>query len=77
MKHKSEARKNVTDFIKMVRIQHNSHLMTIRKDNDLAFTMPQFYASKGISHQTSYVELPQQNGRWKGSTNIYLTLLEH
>jgi len=25
--------------------------------------MPQFYASKGIVHQTSYVESPQQNGR--------------
>ena len=59
MKHKSETRQNVIDFIKMVETQHNSHVKTIRSDNGPEFLMPQFYASKGISHQTSCVESHQ------------------
>lgn len=56
MKHKSETRQNVIDFIKMVETQHNSHVNTIISNNGSKFLMPQLYASKGISHQTSCVE---------------------
>lgn len=49
----------------MVETQHNSHVKTIRSDNSSEFLMPQFYTSKGISHQTSCVESPQQNGSVK------------
>lgn len=36
-------------------------LKIIRTDNGPEFFMPQIYASKGIIHQTSCVESPQQN----------------
>jgi hypothetical protein len=63
MKHKSETRQHVIDFIKMIEIQHQSHVKTVRSDNGVEFLMPQFYSSKGIIHQTSCVETPEQNGR--------------
>lgn len=59
MKAKSETKQNVINFIKMIETQHNSKPKIIRSDNGPEFIMPQFYASKGISHQTSYVESPQ------------------
>jgi hypothetical protein len=63
MKHKYETRQHVIDFIKMIEVQHNSHVKTVRSDNGIEFLMPQFYSSKGIIHQTSCVETPEQNGR--------------
>jgi hypothetical protein len=47
----------------MIEKQFNCHVKTARTDNGPEFLMPQFYASKGIVHQTSCVETPQQNGR--------------
>jgi hypothetical protein len=47
----------------MIEVQHNSHVKIIRSDNGIEFLMPQFYSSKGIIHQTSCVETPEQNGR--------------
>jgi len=35
----------------------------IRSNNGPEFLLPEFYASKGIIHQKSCVETPQQNGR--------------
>jgi hypothetical protein len=63
MKHKSETRQHVIDFIKMIEVQHKSHVKIVRSDNGVEFLMPQFYSSKGILHQTSCVETPEQNGR--------------
>jgi hypothetical protein len=63
MKNKSETRTHVQNFIKTVETQHNHIVKSIRTDNGPEFQMPQFFASKGILHQTSCVESPQQNGR--------------
>lgn len=58
MKAKSETRQNVINFIKVIETQHNSKPKIIRSDNGSEFIMPRFYASKGISHQTSCDESP-------------------
>ncbi|GAU22432.1 hypothetical protein TSUD_123190 [Trifolium subterraneum] len=63
MKHKAEARQHVINFIKLIETQHNSKVKIVRTDNGVEFLMPQFYASKGMVHQTSCVETPEQNGR--------------
>jgi hypothetical protein len=63
MKNKSEARVNVQNFIQFIATQHNCVVKSVRTDNGPEFTMSDFYASKGIFHQTSCVESPQQNGR--------------
>ncbi|WJX63250.1 hypothetical protein P8452_48162 [Trifolium repens] len=62
-KTKSEITTLVQNFITMIEKQFDCHVKTIRTDNGLEFLMPEFYASKGILHQTSCVETPQQNGR--------------
>lgn len=63
MKTKVETRQSMVNFIKMVEIQHNTNVKTLRSYNGAEFIMPEFYASKWIFHQTSCVESPQQNGR--------------
>jgi hypothetical protein len=71
MKNKSETRTHVQNFIKTVETQHNHIVKSIRTDNGPEFLMPQFFASKGIFHQTSCVESPQQNGRVEGNINTF------
>jgi hypothetical protein len=63
MKTKAEARQNVVNFIQLIENQYNSKVKIVRSDNGPEFLMPNFYNSKGIIHQTSCVESPQQNGR--------------
>ena len=63
MKSKSETRQHVIDFITFTENQHDCHVNIVRSDNGPEFIIPQFYASKGILHQTSCVETPQQNAR--------------
>ncbi|KAK2375797.1 putative mitochondrial protein [Trifolium repens] len=63
MKTKSEARQHVQNFIIFAETQHNCSVNSIRTDNGPEFIMPTYYASKGILHQSSCVETPQQNGR--------------
>jgi len=63
MKTKSETRQHVIDFITLIEIQFNCNVKTVRSDNGPEFNISQFYASKGILHQTSCVETPQQNAR--------------
>jgi len=60
---KGEVRQYIQDFLKLIENQHNARVKAIRTDNGPEFAMPQFYASKGIVHQTNCVESPQQNGR--------------
>jgi IS30 family transposase len=58
-KTKSEITTLVQNFITMIEKQFECHVKTIRTDNGPEFLMPEFYASKGILHQTSCVETPQ------------------
>jgi hypothetical protein len=62
MKHKSEARTLLIHFIQMVANQFSKSIKVIRSDNGSEFKIPEFYSSKGIIHQTSCVNTPQQNG---------------
>ena len=63
MKTKSETRQHVIDFITLIENHFNCNVKTVRSDNGPEFNIPHFYASKGILHQTSCVETPQQNAR--------------
>ena len=63
MKAKSEARQHVKIFVSLIENQHQFSVKIIRTDNGAEFHIPEFYASKGIIHQTSCVESPQQNGK--------------
>jgi len=50
----------------MVKNQFGKDVKIIRSDNGLEFKsgpMKFFYSEKGIIHQTSCVDTPQQNGR--------------
>ena len=62
MKHKSQVRDLLVNFINMVENQFNYKVRIIRSDNGLEFKIHNFYATKGIIHQTSCVNTPQQNG---------------
>ena len=62
MHTKAEARKNIIDFTAYVETQFSGKIKTIRTDNGFEFSMHDFYALKGIIHQTSCVETPEQNG---------------
>lgn len=47
----------------MLEKQNKTEVKLVRSDNGPGFLLHDFYASKGIIHQTGYVETPQQNGR--------------
>ncbi len=61
MQSKSQARVSLQSFILMIENQFFAKVKLVRSDNGVEFNMPDFYASKGIIHQTSCVETPQQN----------------
>jgi hypothetical protein len=61
MKAKSDTRSLLISFITMIQTQFHTMLKQIRSDNGQEFHLPEFYASKGIIHQHSCVETPQQN----------------
>jgi hypothetical protein len=63
LKNKSQTREKLIGFIKFIETQYNAKVKTIRSDNGVEFIMPAYYSSKGILHQRSCVETPQQNGR--------------
>jgi len=58
---KSQTRNLLVSFINLVETQFATKVKTLRSDNGLEFQMPVFYQSKGIVHQLSCVETPQQN----------------
>ncbi|CAJ2661961.1 unnamed protein product [Trifolium pratense] len=63
MKPKAETRNHVVNLLKMIQTQYNHQVKIVRSDNGPEFLMHDYYSSKGIVHQKSCVESPQQNGR--------------
>jgi len=61
LKNKSEARNCLINFIELVMTQFEKVVKCIRSDNGMEFKMDSFYASRGIIHQTTCVETPEQN----------------
>jgi hypothetical protein len=61
MRSKSDTRPLLTSFITMIQTQFHTMIKQIRSDNGQEFHMLEFCASKGIIHQHSCVETPQQN----------------
>ena len=66
LKHKSKAQKNFIQFHAMVNTQFSHGIKQVRSDNGLEFTttgpMFAFFSLNSITHQTSCVDTPQQNG---------------
>jgi hypothetical protein len=62
LKTKYEVRQHLTNFILFVENQFNTKLSKLRSDNGIEFSITDFFNSKGILHETSCVETPQQNG---------------
>ena len=65
MPNKSSAFHLLESFIAFVGTQFNAQLKTVRSDNGQEFCDQHalaFYSGKGIAHQTSCVDTPQQNG---------------
>jgi hypothetical protein len=58
---KSQTRNLITAFIHLVETQFDSKVKCLHSDNGIEFQMLAFYQSKGIIHQLSCVETPQQN----------------
>ena len=63
LQSKAKVQINVQNFVALVENQFDTKVKIIRLDNGPEFFMKEFYASKGILHQRSCVETPQQNGR--------------
>ena len=63
MKQKSETRDLIKGFCSYVERQFEKKIKTIRSDNGAEFMMTDYFKEKGIVHETSCIETPQQNGR--------------
>ena len=61
MKHKFETSCLIQSFYNMIFTQFHVPIKILRFDNGPKFTLNSFYAFKGIIHQLSCVETPQQN----------------
>ena len=62
MHTKAETCQTVMNFYTYIETQFNRKVKAIKSDNGPEFLMHNFYASKGIIHQTSCIETPEQNG---------------
>jgi hypothetical protein len=58
---KSQTRQLLQSFFTLIQTQFQINIKVIRSDQGSEFIMPDFYQSKGILHQMSCVETPQQN----------------
>ena len=63
LKSKLEVNVQVQNFVTFAENQFAAKIKIIRTDNGTEFSLNQFFNSKGIIHQTSCIETPQQNGR--------------
>jgi len=61
LKHKSEVVKAFENFVVFVQSQFETAIKIIKIDNETEFFMTNFFVNKGIVHQTSCVNTPQQN----------------
>ncbi|GKF34756.1 retrovirus-related pol polyprotein from transposon TNT 1-94, partial [Tanacetum coccineum] len=65
LRSKNETPEFVIKFLKMIQVRLNVVVRNIRTDNGTEFvnqTLKSYYEDVGISHQTSVVRTPQQNG---------------
>lgn len=58
----SETRKCIESFYNMIETQFKEKIKLLRSDIGVKFQMRDFFNTKGIIHQRSCVETPQQNG---------------
>lgn len=66
LKLKSDAYEAIHNFVNLAKTQFDKHVKIIRSDNALEFDDKRckpFFDKLGIIHQTSCVDMPQQNGR--------------
>jgi len=61
LKQKYENVKVLKNFVVFVQTQFETAIQIIRSDNGTNFFMTNFFVNKGIVHQTSCVNTPQQN----------------
>lgn len=61
MRNKSDVKLLLPSYISLVENQFNTKIKVIRSDNGLECGMKEFFSSKGILHQLSCVDTPQQN----------------
>nr|XP_043637995.1 uncharacterized protein LOC122608998 [Erigeron canadensis] len=63
--YRSDAPKEIIDFIKQTQVNLQSSVQIVRSDNGTEFknaTIDSFFKSQGLSHQFSATRTPQQNG---------------
>ena len=61
MKNKFDTSLLIQSFYNLILTQFKTPIKVLKSDNGPKFALGSFYASKGIIHQLSCVESPQQN----------------
>ena len=63
MQSKGQTRTYIQSFFHLIETHFNSKIKVLRSDNGPKFNMAEFYSNKGVLHQLSCVESPQQNAK--------------
>lgn len=71
LKSKSEVKQILHNFVNMVDNQFGTTVKAFRSDNGTEFQLNDLCAKKGIVHQLSCVETPQQNARVERKHSIF------
>ena len=74
LKQKSEVVKILGDLVVFIQTQFETGIKVIRSDNGTEFFMTNFFSNKGIIHQTSCVNTPQQNSIVERKQNKIITI---